>query len=193
MAARRHPLDQYQTASWQVDALVDHLPELSGTIWCPTVGDGALYWRLLERRPDLKVTLTNDISPAVTADYHEDAALAASWLRWIGDHGMPDWIIDNFPFGDEYQILRHALPAAKCGLVAMARISFVEGTQERGAWLAKHPRDLQVVLERYSFTGNGKADSTTTEWLVWSKVPLQYRGGYTAYGYRNRVPSVIVT
>src|SRR5262245_7386052 len=52
--------DFYETASWQVDALVDNLPELSGTVWCPCVGDGSLMRRLLELRPDLKF-ITNDI------------------------------------------------------------------------------------------------------------------------------------
>ena len=29
------PFDKYETVPWQVDALVDHLPELSGSIYCP--------------------------------------------------------------------------------------------------------------------------------------------------------------
>lgn len=185
MRAIRQPLDQYETAPWQVDALVDHLPELSGSIWCPTVGDMALAWQLIKRRPDLSIAMTNDIDPGVEANYHDDATLAASWLKWIGAVGKPDWIIDNFPFNVEYDILRHAMITAKRGVVAMARLSFVEGTKARGSWLAAHPRQLQIVLERYSFTGDGKSDSATTEWLVWSKIPLLNRGGYTAHGYKH--------
>lgn len=185
MTAKRQPLDQYETAPWQVDALVDHLPELSGTVWCPTVGDGALLRQLRLRCPGITGVITNDISPALRANFHDDATLAASWLKWIGKYGTPDWVVDNFPFNVQHAIIRHAWPAVKCGLVALSRISYVEPTQERGAWLANHPRQLQVALERYSFTGNGKSDNATCEWLVWSKIPLQHTGGYTAYGYKR--------
>ena len=52
--AMRRLNDFYETAPWQVDALVDHLPELTGVVWCPCVGDASLLRRLAERRPDLK-------------------------------------------------------------------------------------------------------------------------------------------
>lgn len=45
----RRARDFYETAPWQVDALVDFLPELSGSIWCPCVGDGSLMRRLRRR------------------------------------------------------------------------------------------------------------------------------------------------
>lgn len=77
----------------------------------------------------------------------------------------------------------------------VARVSFPEGTKTtqhqgkpctpRGPWLSTHPRIKQITLERYSFTGNGKSDSATTEWLVWSKVPIANPGGHTAYGYKD--------
>lgn len=188
MRTPRQPQDQYETAPWQVDALVDHLPELSGTVWCPTVGDGALSRQLILRRPDLMIMLTNDINQGVTATHHDDATHAESWMTWVGRYGSPDWVIDNFPFNVEALILRHALTVARCGVVALARISFPEPTKDRGPWLARHPRQLQVMLERYSFTGNGKSDQVTCEWLVWSKIPLALRGGYTAHGYKPTVP-----
>jgi hypothetical protein len=27
-------------------------------------------------------------------------------------------------------------------------------------------------MPRYSFTGNGKSDSVTTAWMIWSRIPL---------------------
>jgi hypothetical protein len=72
----------------------------------------------------------------------------------------------------------------------MSRLSFVEGTKTgaypRGEWLQAHPRQLQIALERYSFTGDGKSDSATTEWLVWSKAQLSHVGGYTAFRYKGQ-------
>jgi hypothetical protein len=186
MKAPRQPHDQYETAPWQVDALVDHLPELSGEVWCPTVGDGALSRQLLRRLPHLAVTLTNDIELGVQATHHLDATLAKSWMLWRQSRGRaPNWIVENPPFNVAIDILKHAFPIAIVGVAFLTRISFVEATRDRGPWLATHPRQLQVALERYSFTGDGKSDLATCEWLVWSKIPLSNRGGYTAYGYKK--------
>jgi hypothetical protein len=181
----RRDLDFYETAAWQVDALVDHLPELSGSIWCPCVGDGSLMRRLKERRPDLGPFVTNDIDPAREADMHYDATNVLHW-HWMRERfGRPDWVVDNPPFNVEAAIAARAFEVACKGVVLMSRISFPEGTRDRGPWLAEHPRAKQITLERYSFSGNGKSDSTTTEWLVWAKVPILNPGGYTAYGYKS--------
>jgi hypothetical protein len=163
----RRPRDFYQTAPWQVDALVDHLPELSGSVWCPCVGDGSLLRRLLECRPDLGPVVTNDLDPTRTADYHLDATRLESWQRMTAAHGRPDWIIDNPPFTVAIDIAVHAFEYARLGLVLMTRVSFPEGTHgrrsrrpqptPRGPWLSTHPRQQQIVLERYSFTGDGAA------------------------------------
>jgi hypothetical protein len=194
----RRKRDFYETAPWQVDALVDFLPELRGSVWCPSVGDGSLLRRLRERRPDLGPFLTSDIDPARPADFHGDATSADHWRRLVCAAGRPDWVIDNFPFNVEIDILPHAYIAARLGVVAMARVSFPEGTKAtqhqgtpctaRGPWLAAHPRIKQIVLERHSFTGNGKSDNATTEWLVWAKpgVAITSPGGHTAFGYKPR-------
>jgi hypothetical protein len=192
----RRARDFYQTAPWQVDALVDHLPEISGSVWCPCVGDGSLLRRLLERRPDLGPVVTNDLDPTRTADYHLDATRLETWQRMTAAHGRPDWIIDNPPFTVAIDIAVHAFEYARLGLVLMTRVSFPEGTHgrrsrrpqptPRGPWLSTHPRQQQIVLERYSFTGDGSSDSATTEWLVWSKIPLGQPGGHTAFGYKPR-------
>ena len=199
----RRENDFYETAPWQVDALVDFLPELSGTIWCPCVGDGSLVRHLQERRPDLGPFITADIDPTKTANFYGDATKAEHWARMIAEVGRPDWVIDNFPFDIEIDIVKHAYEAAVCGVVAMARLSFVEATKPfkprkdgkrrkdadrerpRGPWLSTHPRTKQIALERYSFTGDGRSDSASTEWLVWAKVPIAGPFGITAYGYKD--------
>ena len=187
----RRENDFYETAPWQVDALVDFLPELSGEIWCPCVGDGSLLQRLRERRPDLGPFVTNDIDPFKSANYCGDATSKAHWERMEAGSGQPDWIVDNPPFDVEIDILKHAYEIARRGVVFMARLSFVEGTKHekkrpRGPWLSEHPRIKQIALERYSFTGNGKSDNATTEWLVWAKpgVVIANPGGHTAFGYK---------
>jgi hypothetical protein len=54
----------------------------------------------------------------------------------------------------------------------------------RGPWLSTHPRQLQIALERYSFTGDGNTDSASTEWLVFSKASRAHVGAITAFGYK---------
>lgn len=181
--------DFYETAPWQVDALVDHLPELAGVVWCPCVGDGSLMRALDIRLPDLQF-VTNDIDVTKRADFYYDAATADGWNRMLDAAtalGLPrpDWVVENFPFNLEARILPYACEAARCGVAAMARVSFCEPTKDRGPWLSEHPYDKRITLERHSFTANGKTDSTTTDWLIWAKVPLAGPFGISAYGYRD--------
>jgi hypothetical protein len=177
----RRANDFYETAPWQVDALVDNLPELSGTILCPCVGDGSLMRRLRERRPDLSF-ITNDIDETKAADFHHDAT---NRLHWSWFSVLPDWVVENPPFNAEMSILKHAHDYSRLGVVFMSRVSFMEPTKDRGPWLAKHPCDKRITLERHSFTANGKTDSATTDWLVWSKLPLCGPFGVSASGYRD--------
>lgn len=197
----RRQLDFYETAHWQVDALVDYLPELSGSIWCPCVGDGSLMRRLQERRPGMGPFVTNDIDPYRGAEFHGDATNHLHWHYMVAAAGSnPDWVVENPPFDVEIDILKPAYEFAQKGVVFMARRSFTEATKEkkprkdgkpgalkrvRGPWLTNHPRASEITLERYSFTGNGKTDSTPTCWLVWAKQPIAMPGGHTAFGYKD--------
>jgi hypothetical protein len=182
----RRTNDFYETAPWQVDALVDHLPELmSGLVLCPCVGDGSLM-RQLERRVPALTFITNDLDPAKEADFHLDMTKADSWaciVRAVG--APPEWVVENFPFNLEAQMLPYALDAARYGVVAMARVSFCEPTKDRGPWLSENPYQKRITLERHSFTANGKTDSATTDWLVWANVPIAGPFGISAYGYRE--------
>jgi hypothetical protein len=51
----------------------------------------------------------------------------------------------------------------------LLRLSYLEPTEDRGAWLNSHPPTDLIVLPRISFTGNGKTDSVTCAWIVWRK------------------------
>ncbi len=179
MTRRIH--DFYETAPWQVDALVDNLAELSGTVFCPCVGDGSLMRRLSDRLPDLRF-VTNDIDTNREADFHFDATVRAHWHQ---AERLADWVIENPPFNVEIEILKHAFRFSRLGVVFMSRVSFAEPTKDRGPWLAQHPYQKRITLERHSFTGNGSTDSATTDWLVWAKIPLVGPFGISAYGYRN--------
>ena len=52
----------------------------------------------------------------------------------------------------------------------LLRISFREPTRHRfprGPWLAAHPVSRLLTLPRYSYTGDGRTDAATTEWVIW--------------------------
>lgn len=196
----RRDLDSYETAHWQVDALVDHLPELreAASIWCPCAGDGSIVRRFQQRGIGASF-VTNDIDEAQGADFSLDATKPETWATMAGESlGYPDWVVENPPFNAEIDILRHAYEAARIGVVFMSRVSFAEPTDAtqhqgkpcspRGPWLSAHPYAKRITLERYSFTGNGKSDSATTDWLVWAKpgIVIAPPFGVSAYGYRNR-------
>lgn len=194
----RRALDAYSTAPWQVDALVDHLPELAagGSVWYPCVGDGAIDRRLRDRVPQLWPIITNDLNPEVSAHFHGDASKPEVWQQMAAEHGRPDWIIDNPPFNVEIDIVMQAWEVAVKGVILMSRVSFAEPTSAtkyhgkpitpRGPWLAAHPYAKRITLERYSFTGDGQSDSATTDWLVWSRIPIAPPFGVSAFGYKAK-------
>lgn len=176
--------DFYETASWQVDALTNNLPELSGHIFCPCVGDGSLLTRLVHNRPDLGPYTTNDLDVTKTADFHLHAGSQVLWDRLKSECSEIDWVVENPPFNEEIDILKLAWKHCIKGVAFMSRISFTEPTRERGQWLKDHPYQKRITLERYSFTQTGRTDSTTTDWLIWSKIPLSGPFGVSSYGYR---------
>jgi hypothetical protein len=183
----RRRWDQYDTPPWQVDALVDHVPAIKGTVWEPCVGDGSLITQLLDRRPELTVT-TMDLDPKKAAMLTGDATDPAQWKAWLQKAGRPDWVITNPPFIDAFPILQLAVATARVGVIFLSRLSFIEPTHARGQWLKEHAHDQRIVLERWSYTGNGRTDASTTEWLVYVKDwrILTPPFGISAYGYKPK-------
>lgn len=166
MARRR--LDLYETAPWQTKALLAEQP-IGGVVLEPCVGDGSIARVLGQLSSTIRV-VTNDLDSAKQADYHYSAADPALYDA-IGD---VDWVITNPPYKMPVctDIVRLAVVRARVGVAMMLRISFREPTAKvnpRGPFLKAHPIARLLTLPRYSFTGNGKSDSTTTEWAIWLK------------------------
>jgi hypothetical protein len=191
MPAERMPrraLDAYDTPPWQVDALVDHVPAIGGSVWEPCAGDGSLIARLLERKPAIEFLLTMDIDPARHPMIVGDATDPVQWLELQHTYGRPSWVITNPPFKHAHAILDLAIATATVGVIVLTRLSFAEPTKSRGAWLVTHPHDQRITLERHSYNGTGKSDNVTTEWLVFVKDwrILTPPFGICAYGYKSR-------
>ena len=159
-------------------------------MWEPCAGDGSLLARLMERRADLGPVLTIDIDETKQPMLMGDTTLGQTWREAVELFGgRPEWVITNPPFADEYTILQHAISVATVGVAMISRLSFVEPTRQRGRWLQEHPHDQRIVLERWSYTGNGRTDASTTEWLIYVKDwrILTPPFGISAFGYRPRL------
>lgn len=182
----RRTNDFYETPSWMIHALLTHVPEISGTVFECCVGDGSIYRELINL-PRVEVVLTNDIDETKPASYHYDAAQAIAWSAVDHDRSI-DWVVTNPPFDPDIMvpILQNALATARVGVVLLGRVSFLEPTKARGAVLSANPPRRYLVTERHSFTGNGKSDSATTAWMVWSKQPLSGRPIEVLWGWKPR-------
>ena len=167
----RRARDFYETAEWQIRALLAH-QAIAGTILEPCVGDGSIA-RVLADVDGVHV-VTNDVDPARPAACHCDAA-TADLYRAVGP---VDWVITNPPYRMPActAIVARAVEHARVGVAMMLRISFREPTAKvhpRGPFLQAHPISRLLTLPRCSFTGNGKTDSATTEWAIWLTRPLR--------------------
>lgn len=164
MSRREH--DFYETAPWQTYALLANQP-ISGRVLEPCAGDHSISAKLHKAGCFVQ---TNDIDPAREADYH----FSADNPLLYDAVGPIDWVVTNPPFGMPIcrDIVQLAVRQARLGVAMMLRISFREPTAHtnpRGPFLAAHPPSRLLTLPRYSFTGNGKSDSATTEWVIWLK------------------------
>lgn len=159
----RREFDFYETPAWVTDAILEVLPiRPNSRIYEPCSGDGAIARRL----PPGCVLSTNDVDPRRLADSHADATHADAWRA----EPAPEWVITNPPFKCALEIAQRAVAAASAGVALCVRLTFLEPTHARGAWLAANPPSFVQVLPRSSFTGDGRSDSVTCAWVVW------YRG-----------------
>jgi len=171
----RRPLDRYDTAPWQIRALLRNVPEIKGRIVEPCSGDNSIVKVIHEERVGLIDSLiTNDLDPSTPAGMNMDATGEAFWNLVAT---QCDWVVSNTPYEMPtcLSIVQHAVNTAKVGVALMLRLSFLEPTAHlhpRGPWLQEHPPSRQLALPRYSFTGNGKSDSVTTAWFLWSRKRL---------------------
>jgi len=132
-----------------------------GEVCEPCVGDGAIS-EPLRQLPQVRKVITNDLDRRRVADYHSDARTLA--------YGHVDWAITNPPFSDELAILENALDQA-ANVAVLARLSFIEPTEERAHLFESNPPQQIIVLPRYSFRcndeGKKQTDNVTCCWLVW--------------------------
>jgi hypothetical protein len=158
----RIDLDAYMTPPHYVGALLATV-SIFGRVYEPCVGDGAIAGPL-SKLPSVRSVRANDIDKRLVGCTHNDAR-----EPFLFDE-MFDWVITNPPFSDELPILENAIDAAP-NVAFLARLSFLEPTEDREYFLNTHPPTQVIVLPRHSFRKNDKGekatDSVTCAWLVW--------------------------
>jgi hypothetical protein len=157
----RRPLDFYETPPHYTAALLNEV-NIFGHVYEPCVGDGAIADEL-RKVPSVRRVYTNDIDIKRKADTYYDAR---------GSMPVPkfDWAVTNPPFSDEFRILETTLDKIP-NVAFLARISFLEPTEERADFWENNPPTQIIVLPRYSFrdndAGKKQTDNVTCCWLVW--------------------------
>lgn len=195
----RRANDAYFTAPWQTRALLHHQP-ISGLVLECCSGDQSIAKELRAAR---LTVVTNDIDQKRRADFHFDAASEDGALSLYGTFRVrykqhPDWVITNPPYAMPTctQIIENAILYARVGVAMMVRLSFREPTSKvnpRGPFLEACPPQRALTLPRYSFTGDGKSDSATTEWLIWLAEPSSLPPLLSLYKADERFSDALVT
>lgn len=163
MSKKRKYMDKYYTPEPFVAVMLDRISAMvkpGSVIYEPCSGDLSLVHVL--REAGYKV-ITNDLDEKCSADTHFNVYTKSAW-----NFVECDLVMTNPPFekNGAQRFARYAL--AYCpNVIMLARISFMEPTNTRQEFLAAYPPRQQIVLPRYSFTGDGSTDSVTVAWYVW--------------------------
>jgi hypothetical protein len=130
-------------------------------------GEGGIA-DVLETLPGV-IVLRNDVDATMPRlHWTYDVTNHLAWQR-ISKQRPVAWVISNPPFNQAARIIPLAYAHAVVGIAMLLRLSYLEPTKDRGAWLNAHPLTDMIVLPRISFTGDGKTDSVTCAWMVWEK------------------------
>jgi hypothetical protein len=152
--------DFYETPAWMTRSLLTFHPAIRhATVLECACGRGAIT-RVLQEVGCRVVT--NDIDPAFPADFHLDARLAESWQQFP----RVDYVVTNLPFTVAIDILPHAVAHARIAVASVLLKSFDEPTEDRGAWLHRHPWTRKITQPRHNFRGEG-SPSMASDWFIW--------------------------
>lgn len=160
----RRPWDAYYTPESAVKTLLEHV-NITGRVMECCSGEGAIALPLVGHGCSV---VTNDLNPDMPSLLHRDAT-RVGW--WEGLANPYEWVVSNPPFAVASQIVPLAHRYARVGIAMLLRLSWLEPCADRVEFLSQYPPTTLIVLPRISFTGNGKTDSVTCAWMVWSKIP----------------------
>lgn len=166
----RHAFDLYETKKHEIGELLSRVP-INGPVIEPCCGPGMIARALNERG---QPTVTNDLNPAHCCHRSEDARK----IEWGREYDREScWVVTNPPFKVAHEILvNHRRQGFRCAFYL--RLTYLEPTLDRWEWLASHPPDGVIILERTNYKEGSGTDSVTRAWMIW--------------GYRMPRPIVVV-
>lgn len=165
----RRKLDQYFTPLFFTEVLHNH-PIITDDqkLFEPCSGQGDIVQVLdLEGK---RLVVTNDIDGELPSDFHADARKPECFDFIRNDPDPKSWVIvTNPPFRSAFPILQNAVASGASKVALLVRLTFLEPTDERQAWLKQNPPSQIIIMPRWSFLNNGKTDSATYAWIVWER------------------------
>ena len=156
---RRHESDFYPTPPPATRALMAAEP-LSGPIWEPACGDGAISDVLMEAHP----TISTDLY---------DRGHGESGVDFLAtQHLLAPTIVTNPPFRHAQAFIQHAIDLGAKKHCWLLRLAFLEGKRRHDELFAHHrPARIFVFSRRLTLwrgdetpTGSG---TTAYAWFVW--------------------------
>lgn len=165
----RRALDNYPTPGRLTRALLEEVC-IAGVVLEPCAGAGQIADVLRGGRAyGIRGVYINDLDPAHGCDRQEDATDPEAGIWKL----RSDWVVTNPPFNQAMAILQNSYRCARRGVAFLLRLSFLEPTNGRAAWLREHEEELSDLLvfgsPRPSFTDDGRTDSATVAWMVWRR------------------------
>lgn len=173
---RKSGADNYPTPEWPIERFLEEWDLLHevGDRWIePCAGDGVIIdvvnrfrpgldWTACEIRESTRPALRRILgkSPMI-GDFLEKFPIPAN-----GNGKRFDVAIMNPPFRLTLAFILRCLRIADV-VVCLQRMNYC-GTSERNEFFRANMPDLDVVPNRISFTGEGKADACEHAWHVWT-------------------------
>ena len=141
-----------------VGAFSRHVVDRSARIVEPSCGDGAFIRAL------------DDAGYSSVAGF--DVADGCDYLAQDpGPHRIARHVVGNPPYRHAEEFVRRSLSDVdRGGVVAfLLRLGFLESTKRLAFWENSPAREVVVLAERPSFTGDGKTDGCAYGFFIWRK------------------------
>lgn len=162
----RQKNDLYETEEWATEALLRHFPVAGMRVWEPAAGNHKMADVLKKSGADF--VLTSDITTYSRTHFEEFDFIHDGENCLYG----ADAIVTNPPYGPGNRLaVRFAeLALERCdGLVALLLTASFDSGKTRTHLFRDCPRFRKkiVLLDRISWTGNGKTGTVDHAWFVW--------------------------
>lgn len=151
--------DFFPTPPWATHALFDKIGPLTGVVWEPACGDGAMAKVIAERCPEATVFST---------DLHH-RGFGDSGLNFLAMKYSCDHIVTNPPYSLAEPFVRHALGVSKGTVAMLLKLNFLEGVKRKKLFEEHPPAWVYVFSRRIKFPMPSGAGGGVLAyaWFVW--------------------------